>query len=268
MRIPLFQVDAFTRELFRGNPAAVCPLESWLSESVMQAIAAENNVSDTAFFVGRGNHYEIRWFTPRLEIDLCGHATLAAAFVLFNALGVKDEELVFISRSGPLRVRREGERSVLDFPAWELGDYPVFQDLVRGLGSAPQAVWTSGAHHYLAVFERESQVRELQPDFELLKRLDRTGVVVTAPGESSDFVSRYFAPLHGVPEDPVTGSAHCGLTPYWARRLGKDALYARQISQRGGELWCTLAKDRVRIAGHAVKFSEGLIELPPLEARA
>lgn len=259
MKIPIFQIDAFTKTLFRGNPAAVCPLEHWLPDSVMQSVAAENNLAETAFFVGRGGHYEIRWFTPEAEVDLCGHATLASAFVLFEAFGIQEEELVFISRSGPLKVRRHEGRLQLDFPAWEVGDYPLFGDLIDALGEEPVKLLTGGARDYIAVFRTEAEVRALSPDMDSLQALDRPGLVITAAGTDCDFVSRFFTPANGIPEDPVTGSSHCGLVPYWAKTLGRESLHARQVSKRGGELWCRLAGDRVLIAGHAVQVLQGLM---------
>src|SRR5688572_31978080 len=218
MNIPLYQVDAFTDRVFHGNPAAVCPLREWLPEAVLQAIAAENNLAETAFFTGAGGEYALRWFTPVAEVDLCGHATLASAFVIFQFLEPHLERLVFDSRSGPLAVARDGEALTMDFPV--LAPEPINppEALVAALGVEPVEVLASA--DYLVRLRSEAEVRALQPDIAALARLDRRGVIVTAPGEEHDFVSRFFAPRYGIPEDPVTGSAHCILAPYWAERLG------------------------------------------------
>lgn len=257
MKIPLYQIDAFTGTVFRGNPAAVCPLDDWLDAETMQRIAAENNLPETAFFVP-GDPYELRWFTPTVEVDLCGHATLASAFVIFEHLDPARREIAFATRSGVLTVARQGDRLILDFPALPAAPVDPPPDLVGGLCVLPRE-WRA-ASNYLAVFDAERDVRELVPDMELLAELDR-GVIVTAPGDDADFVSRFFAPAFGVPEDPVTGSAHCTLAPYWAERLGKDELHALQVSARGGELWCAPRGDRVLIAGRAVRYLEGTIYL-------
>jgi PhzF family phenazine biosynthesis protein len=259
-RIPIFHVDAFTSRLFAGNPAAVCPLPSWLDDAVLQSIAAENNLSETAFFVTGKKHRDLRWFTPTREVDLCGHATLAAAYVIFNFLDKKQEVAVFESKSGTLRVARSGDMLVLDFPSRPPEPCEAPPALAQGLGKAPREVWSS--RDYLAVYDDEDEVRHLRPDMARLRTLDRLGVIATAPGKASDFVSRFFAPGAGIDEDPVTGSAHCTLTPYWARRLGKDRLHALQVSARGGELFCMPRGDRVAIAGRAVKYFQGVIELP------
>lgn len=257
MPIPLYQVDAFTDRLFSGNPAAVCPLEDWPADGWMQAVAAENNLSETAFLVGGGGCYGLRWFTPATEVDLCGHATLASAFVIFSFLEPQSSEVAFDTRSGELRVRRGGDWLRMDFPAQPPTPCPCPDDLAQGLGQRPRAVLR--ADKYLAIFDTEAEVRALAPDMEALKRLDLMGVIASAPGSDADFVSRFFAPRVGVPEDPVTGSAHCVLTPYWAQRLGKTALLARQVSRRGGEIHCTLNGGRVELAGQAVLFLRGEI---------
>jgi len=259
MRIPLFQVDAFTSRLFGGNPAAVCPLESWLDERTMQAIAAENNLAETAFFVGRGGRYDLRWFTPLVEVDLCGHATLASAFVIFNRLEPSLTEASFRSKSGELRVMRSGDRLTLDFPAWPPARREVTEAVTRALGAAPREVWES--HDLMAVYDSEEDVRRLEPAMDRVAALDGFALIATAPGRSADFVSRFFAPRQGIPEDPATGRAHCTLTPYWARRLGKPKLHAVQLSRRGGELFCEDRGERVAIAGQAVQFLEGTIEV-------
>lgn len=256
---PLYQVDAFTRRVFAGNPAAVCPLPYWLPDAVLQAIAAENNLSETAFFVAEGEGWRLRWFTPLTEVDLCGHATLAAAHVLFSHLGPGGPEVVFETRSGRLRVRREADRLEMDFPARPPLPCPAPEALIAGLGCRPLEV--PAADDYIAVLADEAAVRAIVPDLGQLANLDRRGVCVTAPCRDVDFVSRFFAPRLGIPEDPVTGSAHCELAPYWAGRLGRTALSARQVSRRSGEIACRLAGDRVFLAGHAVTFLVGEMAL-------
>ncbi|HEY1203313.1 MAG: PhzF family phenazine biosynthesis protein [Bryobacteraceae bacterium] len=259
MRLPLYQIDAFTGRLFAGNPAAVCPLDQWLEASTMQAIAAENNLSETAFFVRRGDGYELRWFTPATEVDLCGHATLASAFVVFEFLEPAAEAVRFETRSGELTVRRQDGLLVMDFPARPPEPCAPDPALAAALGKAPRELWET--RDYLAVYESEEDVRSLAPDMKALAAVGHFAVCVTAPGREADFVSRFFAPASGVPEDPVTGSAHCALAPYWSRRLGKKDLHALQVSARGGELFCHDGGDRVRIAGQAVKYLEGFISL-------
>jgi PhzF family phenazine biosynthesis protein len=257
--IEIYQVDAFTDRLFRGNPAAICPLETWLPDTVMQAVAAENNLSETAFFVVEKDGYALRWFTPKNEIDLCGHATLATAHVLFCHLGVQTEAVRFSTRfAGPLSVARKGDWLALDFPAW----------MPQPLAAPPQALIAAmdGLHpretlvrrDYLLVYENEADVRNACPDFSLICQLDRD-VCITAPGTGCDFVSRFFCAEPGIGEDPVTGSAHSMLIPYWAGRLGKSQMLARQLSERGGELRCELKGERVRIAGQAITYLKGTI---------
>jgi PhzF family phenazine biosynthesis protein len=261
MKIPQYQVDAFTSKLFGGNPAAVCPLDSWLPDSVLQSIAAENNLSETAFYVPEGSKYRLRWFTPQVEVDLCGHATLATAHVMFEMRKELDGNLVlFTTKSGELAVDREDGRYVLDFPSRPPQQCEVHPDLVAALGATPVSILA--ARDYCCVFENEDQVRALLPDMQKLMNIDRFAVIVTALGSDFDFVSRFFAPAKGVPEDPVTGSAHCTLIPYWSQRLNKTSLFARQVSARGGELWCANRGERVRIGGHAVAFAEGFISVP------
>ena len=252
MKIPCFHVDAFAGKTFRGNPAAVCLLEAWLTDATLQKIAAENNLSETAFIVPRGGEFDLRWFTPAVEVDLCGHATLAAAAVLFAERSFAGDTIRFHSRSGPLPVSRTGEVFTLDFPARPPEACEPPEALLRGLGCRPSHVFKS--RDYLAVFATEAEVRSLAPDFARLKTLDCLGIIATAPGNDSDFVSRFFAPAAGIDEDPVTGSAHCTLIPYWAQRLGKTTLFARQVSRRGGELFCRLADERVHIGGKAVLY--------------
>jgi len=259
MKIPYFEVDAFTSRPFGGNPAGVCLLERWLPVAVMQAIAAENNFSETAFLVPRGADFDLRWFTPAVEIDLAGHPTLASAFVLFNEGKSSGDCIHFHSRSGELAVTRKGDVLEMNFPSRPAVPCAVPEALVRGLGKKPVEVLKS--RDYLAVFATEADVRSLQPDFEALRTLDALWIIATAPGNDCDFVSRFFAPAQGVPEDPVTGSAHCTLVPYWAKRLGKMQLEARQLSRRGGALYCALQGDRVNIGGRAVVYLDGQIEV-------
>lgn len=260
MRIPIFQVDAFTRKAFGGNPAAVCPLPRWLPDARLQAIAAENNLSETAFFVKKGGTYELRWFTPVVEIDLCGHATLASAHVLFNHLGYKKDEIIFQSRkSGELRTSKKRGRLYLDFPAGEPKPVETPPDLIQGLGRDP--LETYKGRDYLALLAKEADVAAIVPDLVALSKLDTVGIIATAPGDSCDFVSRFFAPRVGVPEDPVTGSAHTLLIPFWGKRLNKTSMRALQISARRGELHCEWRGERVLIGGHAVTYMKGAIEI-------
>ena len=261
MDLNLYQVDAFTDRTFGGNPAAVVPLRAWLPDGTMQAIALENNLSETAFFVPREDGgFDLRWFTPRLEVDLCGHATLGTAWVLFNRLGHDGGTIVFHTRSGPLTVSRDGDRLAMDFPAQPPAPMVPgagIGDVAGALGVAPEAVLA--APYALAVLDSEETVRAVRPDFRRVAGLDIPELIITAPGEDCDFVSRFFAPAGGIDEDPVTGSAHCILIPYWAERLGKTEMFARQVSARSGALWCALKGDRVSIAGHAAPYLEGTI---------
>lgn len=259
MKIPLYHLDAFTSRLYAGNPAAVVPLPSWPSDAVLQSIAAENNLSETAYLVGSAGEYEIRWMTPFQEIDLCGHATLASAWVVANRLERGREEVRFHSKSGPLVVRWQDDLFTLDFPSRPPEPAEASPELVKGLGRTPREVWAS--RDYMVVFDTEDEVRGLRPDMAVLATADRFGVIATAPGREVDFVSRFFVPKGGIPEDPVTGSAHCTLTPYWARRLGRLRLNALQVSARGGELLCEDRGDRVTMAGRAVLYLEGAIEV-------
>lgn len=260
MKRKLYQVDAFAERVFEGNPAAVCPLEKWLDDTLLRAIAMENNLSETAFFVQTGRVVELRWFTPRAEVDLCGHATLASAHVLFEHLDYPRSEIRFESRSGPLYVSRGAEGISMDFPAVDSEVIAAPDDLVAGLGARPVEV--RGAPDYLAIFSSERDVAELRPDFSALARLDRRGVIATAPGDRFDFVSRCFYPKLGVDEDPVTGSAHCKSAPYWAGQLGRNRLVARQLSPRGGTIRCEVSADRVLLVGRAVDYLVGEIRLP------
>ena len=260
MQLQLFQIDAFASEVFRGNPAAVCPLDEWLPDATMQQIAAENNLSETAFFVKEGDGYALRWFTPGCEVDLCGHATLATSYVIFNYLEQTAESIKFTSKSGLLEVTRAGELLVLDFPANPPAVIAAPEFLSEGLGCAPLEVWRAG-DFIVALLAQESEVRQLTPDFALLRKVAGREVVATAPGDEVAFVSRMFAPKLEINEDPVTGAAHCVLTPFWAARLGQTKLYARQISARGGDLFCELAGERVKIGGRAVAYLRGTIEI-------
>ena len=262
MTIPLYQIDAFAEEVFQGNPAAVCPLQAWLADERMQAIAAENNLSETAFFVpGAGpGDYDLRWFTPAAEVDLCGHATLASAYLILNRLAPDLEGVRFSTLSGTLEVHRDGDRLAMDFPARPPGAYDPPPGLIEALGAEPEVMLAS-QRDAMVIYGDEATVRGVTPDMRVLAAIDRQGVIVTAPGSDCDFVSRFFAPALGVDEDPVTGSAHCTLTPYWAERLGKTELHARQLSPRGGELYCRAMGERVRIAGRARLYLEGSIAL-------
>lgn len=262
MHIPLFLVDAFTSNIFSGNPAAVCPLDAWLTAEQMQKIAAENNQSETAFFVANGDSYELRWFTPKIEVDLCGHATLASAHILFNELGYTAQVIRFKTAGGNLKVSRSDKLLTMDFPATPPKKIETPRRLVHALGAVPEAVYKS--RDILAVFETQSAVKNICPNFEYLKDLDCLGVIITAPGTVVDFVSRFFAPGAGVDEDPVTGSAHTTLIPYWAERLKKDKLLAYQISERGGELLCVNSIGRVYISGRAITSFKGEINLEKL----
>jgi PhzF family phenazine biosynthesis protein len=259
MRLRQYQIDAFATRVFEGNPAAVCLLESWLDDRLLQAIASENNLSETAFLVPSDRGFQLRWFTPVAEVDLCGHATLASAHVLFEILGFSGKRITFETRSGDLVVESQGGLLTMNFPARPPVPAAISAVLVAGLGHGPEEVWV--ANHYIAVFADEDIVRAIAPDFVKLQELDRCGVIVTAPGREVDFVSRFFAPKIGIPEDPVTGAAHCELTPYWARRLGKNSLAARQVSARGGNLACSLQGDRVILTGRAVTYMTAEIEL-------
>jgi PhzF family phenazine biosynthesis protein len=257
MRLPIFLVDAFTTKPFAGNPAAVCPLDFWLDDEIMQKIATENNLSETAFIVNRGDFYQIRWFTPQTEVDLCGHATLASAWVIMNLIQNGLKKITFGSHSGELYVYRDNDILLMDFPAHMPESCDIPDDLIKGLGVRPRTVLAS--NYYLAIYDSEELVRNLQPYMKHLKELDRVGVVVSAPGKKVDFVSRFFAPAIGIPEDPVTGSAHCTLIPYWAKQLNKLKMEAWQVSARGGELFCEHRDNRVLIGGHARLFLEGFI---------
>lgn len=259
----IFQIDAFTQTVFKGNPAAVCPLEQWLDDAMLQAIAQENNLAETAFFVPTDLGFHIRWFTPRHEVLLCGHATLASAFVIFTELEKERLSIQFESKSGPLMVTRQDSLLVMDFPAYPMlccQDPP--KSLLKGLNLTPQEVFVVDTDpNYYAVFATEQEVRAIKPDLNMLEQLHPYSVVVTAPGNKSDCVSRYFAPSFGIPEDPVTGSIHSALVPYWANRLGTSKIHAVQASLRGGDLFCEYPGKRVCIGGYAVKYLTGMISI-------
>jgi PhzF family phenazine biosynthesis protein len=257
MEQPQYIVDAFTSKVFSGNPAAVCPLTEWLPDQVMAAIAEENNISETAFIVSNGSNYDIRWFTPSVEVDLCGHATLASAFVVFNFLKPDLDMVSFRSKSGELNVQRQGDLLVLDFPSRPGVRVDCPTELAEGIGLTPIETFLS--RDYLMIVNSEDEVAQCRPKRELLQGLPSFGIIVSAPGQDCDFVSRVFFPTDAILEDPVTGSAHCTLTPYWSRRLGKTSLHARQISARGGDLFCEDLGERVRIGGSAVLYSKATI---------
>jgi predicted PhzF superfamily epimerase YddE/YHI9 len=263
--VPIYQVDAFAAALFAGNPAAVCPLDAWLDDAILQAIATENNLAETAFFVPREGGYHLRWFTPTNEVDLCGHATLASAFVVFEYLRPRADAVVFSTRSGELTVTRAGSRLELDFPAIPAAPCDPPAALLDGLRTLPSEIRLGS--NWMAVYETAARIAALAPDMAALARLHPAGIIATAPADPTDgqdapdFVSRFFAPSHGIPEDSVTGSAHCSLVPYWSARLGKARLVARQISARGGVLYCEARGGRVGIAGEAVLYLEGTIRI-------
>jgi PhzF family phenazine biosynthesis protein len=261
MRAPIYKLDAFATRRFTGNPAAVVPLDSFPDAAVMQAIAAENNLAETAFIVPAGEGYHIRWFTPTVEVPFCGHATLASSAVLMERIHPARTEVVFQSASGPLRVERRSTYYVMNFPARTLRRVELDPELNRVLGAEPIELHRDSLNNYVVLFERAATVRGLAPDLDALNRLKCTGAIVTAPGDAGyDMVSRYFAPAKGIPEDPVTGGAHCALTPFWAGRLGRTELRAYQASKRGGEMSCRLLDDRVELQGSVVFYLEGDIE--------
>lgn len=260
MKLQIYQADAFAAGLFKGNPAAVVPLQEWLSDELMQQIAMENNLSETAFFIPEGDHFHIRWFTPKAEVRLCGHATLGTAHILFNELNFQGDLLEFESLSGLLTVKKVGDKLQLDFPADFAQEVDSIETFTEAFGTKPLKT-LKGRTDYLLLFESEETIKNLQPNIQLLLSTNARGIMVTAKGNEVDFVSRFFAPSVGVNEDPVTGSAHTTLIPFWANRLNKNELTALQLSARGGQLWCTLSGDRVFIAGKAVTYLRGEIEM-------
>ena len=260
MKIPLYQVDAFTSKIFNGNPAAVCPLEDWIDDHIMQKIAQENNLSETAFFIKNKTEFDIRWFTPVSELDLAGHPTLAAAHVILQELGLNLNEIIFNTKiKDILKVTYNKNLYIMDFPSRNPKIENNFEKVTDALGKRPKELYRH--RDAVAVFDNEEDIKNISPNIEKIKKLDYPAVIITAPGEKVDFVSRNFAPKLGIPEDPVTGSAHCELIPYWSKKLKKKQLLARQISERGGELYCSNNHDRVTIGGKAVTFLRGEIEI-------
>lgn len=259
MQIPIYQIDTFTDKLFSGNPAAVCPLEGWLDDGVMQSIAAENNLSETAFFLKEEEGYRIRWFTPSREVDLCGHATLASAHVYFKYINPETETIEFMSRSGALIVKKKAGMLSMDFPA----SMPEAAELSGALSSTfniqPTEVLASG--DYMLVYENQEQITQFNPPLKRLREISLRGLIITAPGKDCDFVSRFFAPKYGIDEDPATGSAHSTLVPYWSKRLNKNTLHAKQLSERGGELFCEMTNNRVIISGKVVEYMRGSLSI-------
>jgi PhzF family phenazine biosynthesis protein len=269
MSLQIFQVDAFTDEPFAGNPAAVVPLTEWLPDALMQKIAAENNLAETAFFVKNDGRYDIRWFTPTVEVNLCGHATLASAYVIFNELKAESDFVQFHShRSGEMAVGKQGDRLVLDFPAYPVTEIEQSDEVAKAVGAIPVKMWETQGNMVMLLLESESDVRELAPDMQAVAQLPYDEVIATAPGDDADFVSRMFAPRIGIPEDPVTGAIHCSLIPFWAEKLVKNEMFARQVSERGGNLYCELAGRRVRIGGNAALYLKGEIFIGEMRAEA
>ena len=259
MELPLYQIDAFSSDVFKGNPAAVCPLSEWLPSETMQAIAAENNLSETAFFVPKGDDYAIRWFTPVSEVKLCGHATLGSAYVLFNILGYENDVILFDSKSGTLKVTKQDDLLTLDFPKQPPVPCETPLAIIAAFDVEPVECMVS--EDYIAVFENEADIESANPNLEQLKKLDKRGLIITSKSVRYDFVARFFAPNYGIPEDPVTGSAYTQLAPYWESKLGKKQFKAKQVSSRGGEVYCEVVGDRVLISGKAAKYMEGKITL-------
>ncbi len=259
MKIPLYQIDVFTDGVFKGNPAAVCPLKEWLDKDTMLSIAAENNLSETAFFVSNGDFFELKWFSPKIEIDLCGHATLATAYVIFNYLKPDINIVKFMTNSGELTVSRNDNMLIMNFPSSKSEPVKIPQKLIDGLQATP--IETLKSRDYLAVFNSEEVIRSIKPDFEILNELDCLGIIISAVGNDSDFVSRFFAPGAGINEDPVTGSAYTTLIPYWSNKLGKKELHAFQVSERQGEVFCKDLGERVEISGQAITYLIGEIEI-------
>ncbi len=257
----IFQVDAFTSTLYMGNPAAVCPLESWLDDRLMQLIARENNLSETAFIVPDGAHYQIRWFTPNTEVDLCGHATLASAFVLFEVLGHQGKEILFKSNSGILTVKKEGDLLQMDFPALPFTKIDPSTALIEAIKITPDEVYQS-TFDTLCIFNDAELIKQAKPDLNALANIACRGIIFSAPATESDVYSRCFYPGCDVPEDPVTGSAHCVIAPYWCARLNKQKIHARQGGSRQGELWCELKGERVLLSGYSQLYLEGKIQIP------
>jgi len=260
MKIKMYQIDAFTDTLFKGNPAAVCQLDQWLADSLLQNIAQENNLSETAFYVANNDTYQLRWFTPTHEVDLCGHATLATAHVLFFEHDVTCDTIAFETKSGPLYVSKSQNQLTMELPAYDLQRCPTMpEQLVEGLAKQPQELWAGEV--YVAIFDSEDEIRQIQPNYHLLNQLDRLGVAITAKAKHCDIVSRFFAPKVGINEDPVTGALHCALLPLWAKKLGKSQFTAIQASQRGGKLWGEIKNNRVFLTGYTKKYMEAELHL-------
>lgn len=260
MELTIYQIDAFTDQLFGGNPAAVCPLTEWLPTDIMQKIALENNLSETAFIVPEGGGYHIRWFTPAIEVDLCGHATLATAHALYAEMGYAKDKVVFNSKSGLLTVFKKVDLYTMNFPTDELKSVTIPQEITEGLGGMPKEVFR-GKDDYLAIFDHQTTIENFTPDFNKLSQLNARGIITTAKGDTVDFISRCFFPAAGIDEDPVTGSAHTTMTPYWTKKLDKTQMVARQLSARGGLLHCEYLGDRVNISGNAVTYLRGTITI-------
>ena len=259
MKLNLYQIDAFAQNIFEGNPAAVCPLEEWIDDVIMQKIANENNLSETAFFVKEDDTYHIRWFTPTSEVDMCGHATLASAYVLFEILGYTEKVILFNSKSGVLKVVKKNGKYQMDFPITEIKKCDIPDTLINAFNVKPIECYKS--MDYILVFENEQDIINAIPNLELLKNIDTRGVIITAKSQKYDFVNRMFAPKYGIDEDPVTGSAFTQLIPYWHEKLNKNTFTAKQVSQRGGEVFCTLENDKVKISGYGVKYLEAIVEI-------
>lgn len=259
MELALYQIDAFANRVFEGNPAAICPLDNWLPDELMQEIAAENNLSETAYFIEISNGYHIRWFTPTHEVDLCGHATLASAYVIFNILGYEKKEIIFESKSGLLKVTQNNDWLEMDFPSQAPVQCPIPEQILSAFNEKPIACLKS--EDYIVVFENEESILNASPDLVILSELDLRGIAITAKSKEYDFVSRFFAPNYGINEDPVTGSAFTQLIPYWSRKLNKKSLSAKQVSKRGGEVKCVDSGDRVKISGKAAKYMTATIEV-------
>jgi len=259
LKLNLYQIDAFAKNIFEGNPAAVCPLHKWLEDKIMQKIANENNLSETAFFVKENDSFHIRWFTPLNEVDMCGHATLASAYVIFEILNYREDEIIFNSKSGILKVSKNNDKLKMDFPIQEIirCDTPI--NILKAFKTKPIECYKS--MDYILVFENEDDILNAKPNLDLLKDIDLRGIIITSKSQTYDFINRFFAPKYGIDEDPVTGSAFTQLIPYWNKVLNKDTFIAKQISQRGGEVFCKINNDRVEISGYAKKYFEGIIEI-------
>ncbi len=259
MKLNLYQIDAFAQNIFEGNPAAVCPLEEWIDDAIMQKIANENNLSETAFFVKEDDKYHIRWFTPTSEVDMCGHATLASAYVLFEILDYTKKEILFNSKSGLLKVVKNKDKYQMDFPTTKIKKCDIPDTLINAFNVKPIECYKS--MDYILVFESEQDIVNAVPNLELLKKVETRGVIITAKSQKYDFVNRMFAPKYGIDEDPVTGSAFTQLIPYWHEKLNKNTFRAKQVSQRGGKVFCTLENDRVKISGYGIKYLEAVLEI-------